>query len=495
MALLGQRVRANPASLRAASHEVKPMIAGSVRSQVRRSGAAVAVRATYQPPPGSTVNGAPTTSRPGVSGVPAIFSNIESMIQQTFNSTQPGQRNDWREVEGCYVLFPPSGRTPSAVAHFLGEAFVGAAPQMAYRLFLEALANRDILVIATPYSTSFDHLRIADEAQFRFDRAVRALGPATSTLPTYGVGHGLGSLIQLLICARYAVQRAGNVLMAYNNRPAADTIPLLSPLIVPSARVLGPIINQIAASPVRTTVESISETLKGLSPSLVRQVLPLVEQLAPLYLDAAAGKAEFLPTPEETRMLVRTYYGVSRNMLLRFKDDSLDDTNNLVQLLQGSSSVGEVLDLTVRTLPGDHLRPLHQAFVDLPPDLARFAAGAVESTGGALGRLAAVAGQLGVSAATAPLEELSRGVVGVSGMLGGQVGGPLTDSMQGLADEVAAWMGSGAVAMSGTRALPASSLGANGNGGGGYGYGGGYGGGYNSSGVPNSFNSSSASGM
>lgn len=157
---------------------------------------------------------------------------------------------------------------------------------------------------------------------------------------------------------------------------------------------------------------------------------------------------------------------------------------------QGSSSVGEVLDLTVRTLPGDHLRPLHQAFVDLPPDLARLAAGAVESTGGALGRLATVAGQLGVSAATAPLEELSRGVVGVSGMLGGQVGGPLTDSMQGLADEVAAWMGSGAVAMSGTRALPASSLGANGNGGGGYGYGG-----YNSSGVPNSFNSSSPSGL
>lgn len=57
-----------------------------------------------------------------------------------------------------------------------------------------------------PRSTSFDHLRIADEAQFRFDRAVRALGPATATLPTYGVGHGLGSLIQLLICARYAVQ-------------------------------------------------------------------------------------------------------------------------------------------------------------------------------------------------------------------------------------------------------------------------------------------------
>ncbi|GLI63271.1 hypothetical protein VaNZ11_006176 [Volvox africanus] len=429
------------------------------------------IAASHQPV-GSTINGAIPVSRP--QAAPSIFSSIESMIQSTFNSTQPGQRNDWREVEGCYVLFPPSGRPPAAVAHFLGGAFVGAAPQMAYRLFLEALANRDILVVTTPYSTSFDHLRIADEAQFKFDRAIRTLTPSlpSASLPTYGVGHSLGGLIHLLISARYAVQRSGNVLMSYNNRPASDVIPLLSPLIVPSARVVGPLVNQLAASPLRSTVESITETVKGLSPSIVRQVLPLLEQLAPIYLDAAQGKHEFLPTPEETRMLIRTYYGIARNMLLRFKDDNMDETNNLVQLLQGSSAVGEVLDLTVRTLPGDHLRPMQQAFVDLPPEVARLAAGAVESTGGALGRLASVATQLGVQQATVPLEELSRGVVGMSSMFGGQVGGPVTDSMQSLADEVAAWMGSGAVAMSGTRALPASVLyGTNVAGSGGSGYG------------------------
>lgn len=30
--------------------------------------------------------------------------------------------------------------------HFLGGAFVGAAPQLAYRLFLESLASRGVLV-------------------------------------------------------------------------------------------------------------------------------------------------------------------------------------------------------------------------------------------------------------------------------------------------------------------------------------------------------------
>jgi hypothetical protein len=44
------------------------------------------------------------------------------------------------------VLYPPSNRAPEAVVHFMGGAFVGAAPQISYRLFLEALANRNILV-------------------------------------------------------------------------------------------------------------------------------------------------------------------------------------------------------------------------------------------------------------------------------------------------------------------------------------------------------------
>lgn len=31
------------------------------------------------------------------------------------------------------------------------------------------------MIIATPYASGFDHLRIADEAQFKFDRCMRAL--------------------------------------------------------------------------------------------------------------------------------------------------------------------------------------------------------------------------------------------------------------------------------------------------------------------------------
>lgn len=75
-----------------------------------------------------------------------MFTGVERAIQTTLGGQNPGQRSDWMEVEGAWVLYPPSNRAPEAVVHFLGGAFVGAAPQISYRLFLEALSNRNILV-------------------------------------------------------------------------------------------------------------------------------------------------------------------------------------------------------------------------------------------------------------------------------------------------------------------------------------------------------------
>lgn len=43
--------------------------------------------------------------------------------------------------------------------------------------------------------------------------------------------------------------------------------------------------------------------LENISP-IMRQVLPLVEQLPPLYLDLAKGREDFSPKPEETKHLV-----------------------------------------------------------------------------------------------------------------------------------------------------------------------------------------------
>lgn len=52
-------------------------------------------------------------------------------------------------MQGCFVLYPPEGAgEPRCLVHFIGGSFVGAAPQLAYRPLLEALAARGALVSA-----------------------------------------------------------------------------------------------------------------------------------------------------------------------------------------------------------------------------------------------------------------------------------------------------------------------------------------------------------
>ncbi len=67
------------------------------------------------------------------------------------------------------------------------------------------------------------------------------------------------------------------------------------------------------------------------------------------------------------------------------------------------------LDLSVRTLGGDHLRPLHQALVDLPPDVARLANQAVYAGGDAIG---ACMGAWRTGAGTRPVRAWGHGAWG-----------------------------------------------------------------------------------
>ena len=71
-------------------------------------------------------------------------------------------------------------------------------------------------------------------------------------------------------------------------------------------RVLHPFLSQAAAF--GSTAEAIRDAVKGLSPSLVRQVTPLAEQFLPLYYDVSQGNQEFTPAPEDTRKRVKSYY-------------------------------------------------------------------------------------------------------------------------------------------------------------------------------------------
>ena len=80
------------------------------------------------------------------------FGEVESRIASTFRQP-PGGRDDWQELEHCWVLRPPGGVAATHVVYFLGGAFVGAAPQITYRLFLELLAAQGCAVRPLPVPT------------------------------------------------------------------------------------------------------------------------------------------------------------------------------------------------------------------------------------------------------------------------------------------------------------------------------------------------------
>ncbi|KST63813.1 DUF1350 family protein [Mastigocoleus testarum] len=208
---------------------------------------------------------------------------------------------NWKEIAGNSVLVP---HKPIGVIHFLGGAFVATAPQVTYRLLLEYLAEKGFLVVATPFINTLDHRAIAENALLNFERALVRLedrGIINGYLPIYGLGHSMGCKLHLLIGSMHPVERAGNILISFNNYAAKEAIPLL---------------------------EQLNSTIN----------------------------VEFTPSPSETNSIVQEHYRIRRNLLIRFSNDTIDQSNILTKILQ--SRFGEMA--IAKTLTGNHLTPLGQ---------------------------------------------------------------------------------------------------------------------------------------
>ncbi|WYL96536.1 MAG: DUF1350 family protein [Gloeotrichia echinulata IR180] len=209
---------------------------------------------------------------------------------------------DWKEIKGNWVLIP---RNPIGIIHFLGGAFVATAPHVTYRWLLEHLATKGYVVIATPFINTLDHTAIAQSVLLNFDRTIERLHDTAALrklyLPIYGMGHSMGCKLHLLIGSLFRVERAGNILISFNNYAASDAI-------------------------------------------------PLVEQLN------TALAIEFTPTPLETNKLVQERYDIRRNLLIKFSNDTIDQSAILSKILQQRFPQM----VTVQTLPGTHTTPLGQ---------------------------------------------------------------------------------------------------------------------------------------
>ena len=153
-----------------------------------------------------------------------------------------------------------------------------------------------------------------------------------------------------------------------------------------------------------------------------------------------AHSTEFTPAPAETARLVRTYYAVARTLLVRFRDDTIDETASLAAMLTDSavaSTAGGACELTVSALPGDHVRPLQQLVPPAPAEVL----GVAQQGAAALDQLSSFAGSFG--APTFALDALRSGVRAGVDTLGNAAGPGATQGadIALLVDDIAAWMG------------------------------------------------------
>ena len=211
---------------------------------------------------------------------------------------------DWQEVSGGWVLIPPR---PKGIVHFLGGAFVATAPHLTYRWVLEQLGRKGYVVIATPFVNTLNHTAIARDVLNRFETILDRLQAkailSKRYLPIYGIGHSMGCKLHLLIGSLFSVERAGNILISFNNYPAMRAIPF---------------VEQININP--------------------------------------AFNIEFTPSPIETNELIARRYEVRRNLLIKFTNDDIDQTVSLTQVLQQRFPKR----VAVQTLHLNHLPPLWQ---------------------------------------------------------------------------------------------------------------------------------------
>ena len=238
---------------------------------------------------------------------------------------------EWQELYGNWVIVPPR---PRGIIHFLGGAFVATAPQVTYRSLLEHLADRGYVVVATPFVNTFDHTAIAQRVHRLSNLALEALQQQHSrlrSLPIYGVGHSMGCKLHLLMGSLFAIERAGNILIAFNNYPARRAIPMLEQMTQVS-KLTAQFASQFAAQVATQFGSQIPEF-----------ALPAFEM-------------EFTPSPEATYDLIAAQYQVPHNLLVKFKQDDIDQTRSLTEALPLP-----IFDLTtVQILPGNHLTPVGQ---------------------------------------------------------------------------------------------------------------------------------------
>ncbi len=199
---------------------------------------------------------------------------------------------------------------PQALIHFLGGAFIGLAPHILYDSVLTDLARANYGILAPIYQTQSNHTLVAQRICHQLKSIQDRLG--YPQLPTFGLGHSLGCKLHILSCIddpHIGKQRWGNIFMAYSNSSLQSAVPW--------------------GASFQTLFDSLG---------------------SPSWLDPNLWIGEFDPSPSQLMKLLETQYSVAPHLLIKFKQDTIDDIEDLYQALHQKFRE----TVTLNYLMGDH---------------------------------------------------------------------------------------------------------------------------------------------
>ena len=203
-----------------------------------------------------------------------------------------------RRISDVFCQWPSR---PIGLVEIIGGSYISIKPEIAYKKLISCLLQRNFAVHSWSYIPNFDHQIQSNHAwkQFRLSRNIleKRVGSIQKSIR---LGHSLGCKLHLL-SPDGGRNCNGLVAISFNNFKANKSIPML----------------------------------RKMSKKLNFQT-------------------EFSPSPLETLNLIKEHYEQKNNLLIRFKNDNLDQNNLLLKSLQERESDKS----NIMHIDGNHLTPV-----------------------------------------------------------------------------------------------------------------------------------------
>ena len=190
---------------------------------------------------------------------------------------------------------------PIGLIEIIGGSYISIKPEVTYKRLISGLLQRNLAVHSWSYIPNFDHQIQANQAwkQLRLSKSIleKRVGLIKKSIR---LGHSLGCKLHLL-APDGGRNCNGLVAISFNNFKADKSIPML------------------------------------------RKMTKRLD-----------FQTEFSPSPRETLNLIREHYEQRNNLLIKFKNDTLDQNNFLFKVLkERDSDKSDIINLD-----GNHLTPV-----------------------------------------------------------------------------------------------------------------------------------------